>query len=157
MVDAKERQRLALALYILDAVRCKSFRSETLATASNEHVIVPALPDDTMASLFDQVRLSGGPVHVATLHDNALAVFAMVPHKPARHAIPQTEPDDEFPVSPDMSVGILVDYLILRDRPVVFRAASPQVSLELVENPAAGTALKTSPRTSLAGCRTTHR
>ncbi len=144
-MDPRDRQRLAITHRILDAVRSKSFRSETLATAIGDHVIVPALPDDTMASLFDQVRLTGGPVHVATLHDNALAVFAMVPCKPARHACPQADSDDEFPVNPDMSVGIVVDYLILRDRPLLFRKASPQVSLELVENPDTGPV-------SLMGC-----
>jgi hypothetical protein len=107
-------------------------------------VIVPALPDDTMASLFNQVRQSGGPVHVATLHGNDLAVFVMAPCKLAKHACPQTE-KDEFPISPDMSVGIVIDYLILRGRPLLFRKASPQVSLELVENPDAG-------RSPSAGC-----
>ena len=144
-MDPRDRQRLAIAHRILDAVRNKNFRSETLATGAGNHVIVPAVPDDTMASLFDQVRLTGGSVHVATLHGNALAVFAMAPCKPARHACPQTDSDDEFPVNPDMSVGIVVDYLILRDRPLLFRKASPQVRLELVENVDAGPA-------SLAGC-----
>lgn len=98
-----------------------------------------------MAAVFNQVRQSGGPVHVATLHDDALAVFAMVPCKPARHAYPQIGNDDEFPMNPDMSVGIVVDYLILRNRPLLFRKTCPQVSLELVENPDAGPA-------PLAGC-----
>jgi hypothetical protein len=60
-VDPRDRQRLAIAHRILDAVRNKNFRSETLATGAGNHVIVPAVPDDTMASLFDQVRLTGGP------------------------------------------------------------------------------------------------
>jgi hypothetical protein len=136
-VEAKDRQRLAVAHRILNAVRSKTFRSETLATDAGEHVIVPALPDDIMASLFNQLRQAGGALHVAVLQDDNLLVFAMVEHKRARHAGLQADPDDDFPMSPDMSVGMVLDYLILRDRPLIFHEASPQVSVELVENPAA--------------------
>ena len=134
-MDPRDRQRLSVAHRILDAVRTKSFRSETLATRAGEHIIVPALPDDVMGPLFDQLRESWEPLHVATLHGEHLAVFAMVPHKPARHAGRHDDPDDEFPVNRDMSVGIVLDYLILRDKPIVIHEASPNISLELVENP----------------------
>jgi hypothetical protein len=118
-------------------VRTASFRSETLATKGGEHVILPALPDDIMAPLFEQLYRSDGPVHIATLHgEDDLIVFAMVPHRPGRHAYHrETDPDDELRISPDMSVGLVVDYLILADRPVVIREVSPQVCIELVEGP----------------------
>lgn len=136
-MDPNDRRRLAVAHRILDAVRTKSFRSETLATRAGQHVIVPALPDDTMGPLFDRLRESGEPIHVATLHGTELAVFVMVPHTPARHAGRQAGPEDEFPVNRDMSVGIVVDYLILRERPITLHEVSPNISLELVENPEA--------------------
>ena len=143
-MNAKDRARLAVAHRILDAARSQAFRSETLATNAGEHVIVPALPDDTMASLFDQLRRADGPLHVAVPHGNDLLVFVMVEHNRARHAGAEAGPEDDFPMSPGMSVGIVLDYLILRDKPLIFHEASPQVSLELVENPGADSAAKPS-------------
>jgi hypothetical protein len=116
-------------------VRSKSFRSDTLATRAGEHIFVPALPQDTMGSLFDQLREADGTLHVAVVHGKDLLIFAMVEHKRARHAGPQADPADYFPMGPDMRVGIVLDYLILRNRPIIVQEASPQVSLELVENP----------------------
>jgi hypothetical protein len=98
-----------------------------------------------MASFFNQLHQAGGALHVAVLQDDNLLVFAMVEHKRARHAGPQADPDDNFPMSPDMSVGMVLDYLILRDRPLIFHEASPQVSVELVENPAAESTSKPTP------------
>jgi hypothetical protein len=134
-VDTDSRQRLAVAHRILNAVRSKHFRSETLAAKGGEHVIMPALPTDTMADLFEQLRQTGGPLHVAVSHGDDLLVFAMVPHQAAKHAGSSADPDDNFPMSPDMTVGIVLDYLILRGKPITFYEATPQVSLELVENP----------------------
>ncbi len=124
--------RLAIAHRVLDAVRTAEFRSQTLANRNGEHVILPALPDDRMASLFDQLHQTEGPLHIATLHGEDLIVFAMEPRRPGRHAY-RIDPDDELRISPDMSVGVVVDYLILRDRPAVIHEATPQVFLELVE------------------------
>jgi hypothetical protein len=135
-VDPKVRLRLAITHRILDAIRTETFRSETLATSAGEHVIMPALPDDTMAPFFDKLRQTGEPVHIATVHNEDLVVFTMVPCKPGRHAGRQVDPEDKFPVSPDMSIGIVLDYLILREKPILIREASPQVCLELVERPA---------------------
>lgn len=134
-MDPKARLRLAITHRVLDAIRNDTFRSETLATRDGEHVIMPALPDDTMAPFFDQLRQTREPVHIATVHDDDLVVFAMVPCKPARHAGPQVDPEDKFPVSPDMSIGIVIDYLILREKPILVREAFPQICLELVERP----------------------
>lgn len=135
-MDPKDRQRLAVAHRILEAVRNKGFRSETLATNTGEHVIVPALPDDTMASLFEQLRAADGPLHVAVPDGKNLSVFVMVPLKGARHAGPSLDPDEDFPMSPGMSVGLVLDYLRLREKPIIFHEACPEVSLELVEKPA---------------------
>jgi hypothetical protein len=143
-VQPKDRQRLAVAHRVLDAVRTKSFRSETLATSAGDHVIVPALHDDTMGPLFDRLRETGEPIHVATLHGDNLAVLALVPDKPAKHAGKPTDPDEPFPISRDMAVGMVVDYLILRDRPIVLLEASPHISVALVENPEASPARKSS-------------
>jgi hypothetical protein len=144
MVNHKDRQRLAVAHRILDTVRSRSFRSESLSTQAGEHVIVPALADDTMASLFEQLSTAGGPINVAVADGNDLIVFAMSPIKPPRHAGAQADPDEDFPMSPGMSVGIVLDYLRLRDKPIIFHEASPQVSLELVEDPNPGPAPKAS-------------
>jgi hypothetical protein len=138
-VDPKARRRLAIAHRVLDAVRTAEFRSDTLANRNGEHVIMPALPDDTMEPLFEQLHQTEGPLHIATLHGEDLTVFAMMPiapptrpRRPGRHA---HHLDDDLRISSDMSVGVVVDYLFLRDSPVVFREASPQVCLELVERP----------------------
>lgn len=143
-MDPKDRQRLAVAHRILEAVRSKSFRSETLATNTGEHVIVPALPEDTMASLFEQLRATDGPLHVAVPDGKNLSVFVMVPLKGARHAGPSIDPDENFPMSPGMSVGLVLDYLRIREKPIIFHEACPEVILELVEKPAPGP--KSSPR-----------
>lgn len=157
VVDPRDRQRLAVAHRILDAIRSKSFRSETLATRAGEHVIVPALPDDAMATLFDQLRDTGGPLHVAVLSDGNLIVFAMTRLRTARHAGPQGDAvDNDFPVSPHMSVGIVLDYLLLRGKPMIFHEETPQVSIELVENPQdepAPNGSHAAPRRVNAGCQ----
>ena len=88
-----------------------------------------------MAPFFDHSGRTGEPVHIAAVHGEDLVVFAMVPCKLGRHASLQVDPEDRFPVSPDMSIGIVVDYLILREKPILIREASPQVCLELVERP----------------------
>jgi hypothetical protein len=98
-----------------------------------------------MGPLFDRLRDTGGPIRVATLHGSKLAVFSMVRRKPGRHAGRQADPDDEFPVGRDMSVGIVVDYLILRNRSIVLHEASPSICLELVENPESGATPASSP------------
>lgn len=135
-MDPRDRKRLVVAHRVLDAIRSQGFRSETLATRAGDHVILPALYDDTMGPLFDRLRAGGEPLHVATLHGDSLAVFVMVPHKRARHAGRDADPDDEFPVGREMAVGMVIDYLILRDKPIVIHEASPRtISLELVENP----------------------
>jgi hypothetical protein len=136
-MDAKQRQRLAVAHRVLQATRSKQFRSETLATSTGDHVFIPALPDDTMGMLFDQLRAANGPIHVAVIDNDQLMILAMVPVKPGKHAEPDVDPDDNFPVGPEVPVGILLDYLRLRDRPILCRELTPKVSLELVDGPRA--------------------
>ena len=94
---------------------------------------MPALPDDTMAPFFDQLHRTGEPVHIATLHGNELVVVALVPYRPARHAGPPVDDEGEFPLRADVSVSLVVDYLILREGPILIREISPQVCIELLE------------------------
>ena len=88
-----------------------------------------------MASLFERLRATGGPIQVAVLDGQMLVIFVMARMQPTkgRHALPSVEDDDRFPMDPDMSVGIVLDYLRLRDRPILCHEASPTVRLELVE------------------------
>lgn len=132
-MDAKTRQRLAISHRVLDAIRSKEFRSDTLANHVGEHVIMSALPDDTLGSFFEEVRRTDGPVHIATLHGEDLLVVALGPFKSARHARPA--PVETFPMGPDVAIGILIDYLILREKPILIREVTPQMRAELVERP----------------------
>jgi hypothetical protein len=134
-MDSKARQRLAVSHHVLEAIRNKQFRDQTLATRSKDHVFVPALPEDPMGILFDQVREAGGPIHVAVEDNDDLLIFVMAPIVPSRHSMPSTDAYERFPIDPGVSVGIVLDYLRMRDRPILCREANPQVSLELVEGP----------------------
>ncbi len=133
-MGSREARRAAVAHRVLDAIRHKAFRDETLANQSGDHVIVAALPDDTMAELFEQFKTAKSTMHVAVADSDALVMFVMAPHLPrSRHAKDSYRPDDPCPISPDTPVSMVLDYLRLADRPVLCRQATPEARLELVE------------------------
>jgi hypothetical protein len=134
-MDAKDRQRLAVAHRILDATRHQSFRDETLATGTGDHVFVPALPSDTMAGLFDQLREIDGPLHVAVPEGDQITIFLMASNKPAKHASLPSGASDCCPISPESQVSMVLYYMRHRGGRILFREATPQISLELVEGP----------------------
>ena len=131
-MESRDARRMAVAHQILDAIRDKEIRDDTVANRSGEHVIVPALLDDTMADLFEQLRTADGPMHVAVRDGNALVFFVMTSHTP-RHAGVSADREDPCPIRPDTPVSMVLDYLRLAGAPVLCREASPEVSLELVD------------------------
>ena len=135
-MDDRDRQRLAVAHHILNAVRRKRFRDETLSTDANDHTFAPALPDDVMAGLFDQLHETAGPLHVAVPEGDHITVFVMAPSKPAKHASLPPGNSDYCPISPDSQVSMVLEYMRVQGGRILFREATPQISLELVEGPA---------------------
>jgi hypothetical protein len=113
-------------------MRNRELRRATEANRSGDHVIVPALLDDTMADLFEQLESADGPLHVAVRDGEELVLFAMAPHTP-RHASASADTEDLCPIHPDTPVSMVLDYLRLADAPILCREASPEVSLELVD------------------------
>lgn len=138
--ELREARRMAVAHQVLDAIRSKELRRATEANRSGEHVIVPALLDDTMADLFEQLESADGPLHVAVRHGDELVLFAMAPHTP-RHAGANADTEDPCPIHPDTPVSMVLDYLRLAGAPILCREASPEVSLELVDRTVEATPL----------------
>jgi hypothetical protein len=131
VVDARDRQRLAVAHRILGAVRQKNFRDDTLSTKDGDHVFVPALPDDTMARLFDQLRNTDGPLHVFVPEGDELTIFVMAPHTPPKHASRRS--DSYCPVSPESHVSMVLQYMRLKGGRILCREETPEISMQLVE------------------------
>jgi hypothetical protein len=131
-MESREARRMATAHQVLDAIRDKELRRDTVANRSGDHVIVPALLDDTMAVLFEELRTADGPMHVAVRDGNTLVFFVMTLHT-SRHTRESTDPEGPCPIGADTPVSMVLDYLRLADAPVLCREASPEVSLELVD------------------------
>jgi hypothetical protein len=130
-VDARSRARLAVARNVLRALRHRDFRSELgETTASGEHVVVPALPDDTMGALFDQLRSADGPIYVAISDGDDIVVLSMAQARPPKHAAPTR---DDCPIHRDTQLTMIVDYLRMIHGPLTCYEASPGVMLELVD------------------------
>jgi hypothetical protein len=131
-VDVRSRTRLVVAHAVLQAMRSKDFRTDASETSlSGEHVIVPALPDDTMGEFFDQVRQAAGTIYVATLEGDELAVLSMSPSPAPKHAAPSEE--DVCPIHRHSDLKMVIDYLRVRRAPLRCYEVPPSVMLELVD------------------------
>jgi hypothetical protein len=123
-VDARARQRLEVARMALRLLRHRDFRNEVADTnAHGEHVIVPALPDDTMGELFGQLHAAKGTIYVAVPDGDELAIITMTPTRPARHAAAS----DDCPIYRHMEVKMVLDYLRMCRTPVRCYEALPDV------------------------------
>lgn len=130
-MDARSRARLVVAHTALRLLRQRDFRSDVTETDGNgEHVIVPALPYDTMGEFFDQLRVARGTIYVAVLQGDEVALIAMATAHPPKHAAPS--PDD-CPIYRHTEVKMVLDYLRARRAPLRCYEALPNVMLELVD------------------------
>lgn len=131
----RQRQRLAVADQVLQALRAKEFRSDTPASPhSHDRVILPALPDDAMGMLFDQLRAIDGLLHVAVPDEGRLVVFSMSPRRRPKHAAVNSAPVlDPCPVSRESQVIMVLRYLQMHGEPIICYEASPNVTIELVD------------------------
>jgi hypothetical protein len=102
--------------------------SET--NARGEHVIIPALPDDTMGQFFDHLRAAKGTIYIATLEGDDVAVISMAPGHAPKHA---AGPRDECPIHRHTEVQMVVEYLRACRVPVRCYEALPSVLLELLD------------------------
>ena len=133
--EARDRTRLAAVEGLLQSVRSKEFRDAIAETTrEGERVVSVALSDDTMASLFDQVRSVHGPVHVAVQQGDGYDIFVMEPYAEPRHSRMQSKPSDHCPISPHTQVGMVLAYLRARGAPIFCYEASPTVAFKLVED-----------------------
>jgi hypothetical protein len=133
-VNPKDRKRLNITHSLLQAVRSKEFRDATAETTRRgEHVVTSALPDDTMAGLFEQVRTIDGPLHVAVPDGDGFELFVMEPYARPRHAYSQAAEQDRCPISPDTHVGMVLEYLRVRGAPIFCYEASPNVAFKLID------------------------
>lgn len=123
--------RLGVAHEVLQALRYGDFRRELNETcASGEHVIVPALQDDTMGGFFGKLRATGGTIYIAVREQSGITVLSSPPAWRPKHAIPL--PDD-CPVHGDTELQMIIDYLRLTRTPLTCYEASPGVMTELVD------------------------
>ncbi len=130
-MDARSRARLVVAHTALRLLRQRDFRSDLRDTDSRgDHVIIPALPQDTMGGFFDQLRAAGGTVYVAVLQGDEVAVIAMAIAHPPKHAAPSS---DDCPIHRHTEVKMVLDYLRARRSPLRCYEALPNVLLELVD------------------------
>ncbi len=139
-MNSAESERLETAHRLLRDLRSREFREATAeATASGVHVIVTALPDDTMADLFGHLHAARGPIHVAVRSAAGYFLLSMEPHEAPRHARVKRSADDECGITFGTHVGMVIDYLRMRNRPVYLYEAEPSVALKLVEDNLADT------------------
>lgn len=114
-------------------MRSKDFRSDASETSgSGEHVIVPALPDDTMGQFFDQLRDAAGTIYVATLEGDEVALVSLSPSPAPKHAAPSD--DDICPVHRQSELMMVISYLRERRTPLRCYEVPPGVMLELVDD-----------------------
>jgi hypothetical protein len=102
--------------------------SET--NARGEHVIIPALPDDTMGQFFDQLRSAKGTIYIATLEGDDVALISMAPSPAPKHAAAS---GDDCPIYRHTEVQMVIEYLRACRVPVRCYEACPSVLLELLD------------------------
>ena len=130
-VDARARARLVVAHEVLRAMRRRDFRNDVAETNTYaQHVLIPALPDDTMGEFFDQLREAAGTIYVATLEGDDVAVISMAPARLPRHAAPQ---EDECPIYRGTELQMVIEYLRARRTPLTCYEADPSVQVELID------------------------
>lgn len=123
---------MIVAHKVMQAMRSRDFRNDMGGTNSaGEHVIVPALPDDTIDLFFDRVRSAQGTVYVAMLEGDNLVVLNMAPARAPKHAVPQD--DDSCGIQRHAHLAMVVEYLRAHRTPVTFYEAPCNVMLELVD------------------------
>ena len=130
----RQQQRLAVADQVLQAMRGREFRDDTPVNPhTRDRVILPALPDDKMGMLFDQLRAVGG-LHVAVPDGDRLMVFSMSARRRPKHAAENIRPElDRCPISRESQVIMVLRYLQVHGRPIICYEASPSVTIELVD------------------------
>jgi hypothetical protein len=132
-VDARSRERLAVGRAILDALRHPDFRDEFVPNdpSTGERVIIPALKDDTMGEIFDQLRETPGPAYVVLDGRDGLLIISLLPDSKGRHAAP--EPPEPCPIHRHSQIAMLVEYL-RHYRQLTIRELAPDVRVELVDD-----------------------
>ena len=132
-MDARSRARLVIAHEVMKAIRSQDFRDAAGETSlTGEHVIIPALPDDTMGQFFDQLRVAQGPIYIGTLDGDDIALLSMVPSAPPRHAAPSH--DDLCPIHRHTELMMVIIYLRATRAPLRCYEVRPSVMLELVDD-----------------------
>jgi hypothetical protein len=118
----------------LQALKRADFRNDVPATnSSGEHVMVSALPDDTMAMFFDRLREEQGPIYVITLEGEELVVVTMTPVHEPRHAAPRDD-DGDCIVHRDAQLQMVIEYLRARRAAVTIYEAPDNVMVNLVDD-----------------------
>jgi ribosomal protein S12 methylthiotransferase accessory factor YcaO len=131
-VDARQRERLALARNIVRALRRPEFRARLeVINPSGERPVVAALDDDTCSWVFERVREAGGDATVVISREVTEGVqvpcFLIVTHEPVAH-----EDVEDFPLHPDAEIGLLLAYMAEHQQPVSCRVVAPDMTARLV-------------------------
>lgn len=127
-MDDRSRQRLAVARMALRLLRHRDFRNDLPDTnAQGEHVIVPALPDDTMGELFAQLHAAIGTIYIAVPDGDEVAIITMTAER-------QPAPPDSCPIYRHMEVKMVLDYLRMCRTPVRCYEALPNVIMQLLDD-----------------------
>src|SRR5258708_40251295 len=93
-VDARTRARAVAAHKVAQWLLVPDFRNSVPDTnAEGSHVVIPALPDDTMDEFFAQARAAKGTIYIAMLEHDDLTVVGLSPLRHARHAALLPEDD----------------------------------------------------------------
>jgi hypothetical protein len=122
---------MIVAHKVMQALKRADFRNDVPATnSSGEHVIVSALPDDTMDLFFDRLREEQGPIYVVTLEGEDLVVVTMAQAHEPRHAAPR---DDDCVVHRQAQLQMVIEYLRAHRAPVTISEAPDNVMVELLD------------------------
>jgi hypothetical protein len=134
-VEASQRQRLAVSREVMKALRHRDFRNALdLTDANGEHTVVVALPSDPMRRIFKQLKRVSGVAYIGVTDAEGDIEFIAVGPPESVAPDDKSGASDECPIHGDASVGLLLAYLREHRRPLRFREADPDVTVQLVDD-----------------------
>ncbi len=108
----REELRACTVPAIARLARSRDFRSAfaEVDCEPRHQIIIPALPDDTVGYVLDQLREAGGKAVLVLRTEEKLQIAALLPASPARIAVAE-EDDTVTTVHEDCHVEMFFDYL----------------------------------------------
>lgn len=135
--ERSARRRRNAARQVVRALRQRDFHTVLPAGDAGEPLpIVVALPEDSVGSLFEEVRRHTSRTQLLAVPRgrNAIAIVQMTVTRGA------SRDADPCSIHPDSEIGMMLDLLTETHRPMTCRVVDPQWRFELIEDGTPATA-----------------